>query len=631
MSQARLTIEENLPMHRHWRPVLARRRVARGDYDLVIPAARHPHVPQAIVPARLDLSGGTPWSLQFGDRYYSEEGGPGQSRHVFLGGNGLPQRWRGRESFTILETGFGLGLNFLQTWQMLRGDREAPRRLHFVSLEKHPLCAADLEVVHRRWPELAPLATQLTAAWPPLIAGLHRLHFERGRVILTLAFGDAATLLGELHAPVDALYLDGFAPSKNPELWSPAACRELARLARPGATLATWCVATQVRADLAAAGFELQTRSGYGRKREMLCGAKPGPPPARRPPERCAAVIGGGLAGTCVAERLASRGWRVALYERHAALAQEASGNRTGVLQPVLNLADAPNARFARAAFLYALRHFDHLRAVSWRPSGVLRLAADEQHATRLALIVEKCALPPKVVRTVTVEEAASLAGHAVRGGGLWFPQGGWAHPGSVCEAAVAREAERITVRFGKSVAADQLFEVPVVVDASGSLLARYGLPLAAVRGQVSYLPAARERQLDIAVTGEGFIAPVAGGGHCIGATFDHDDTDHAVRAADHTANLARLEAMLPGFARGLDARALEGRVGYRSTTPDRLPVFGEVRPGLMVATGLGARGLLWAPLAAEVLASQLEDEPLPVERSLAQAIGPRRFHSERL
>jgi tRNA 5-methylaminomethyl-2-thiouridine biosynthesis bifunctional protein len=587
-------------------------------------------LPQAIIPARVDLSSGAPWSLQFGDRYYPEEGGPGQSRHVFLGGNGLPQRWRRRETFTILETGFGLGLNFLQTWQTLRLDHEAPRRLHFVSLEKHPLNAADLELVHRRWPELASLSEQLTAVWPPLAAGLNRLHFELGRVTLTLAFGDAAALLEELQAPVDALYLDGFAPSKNPELWSQTVCRELARLARPGATLATWCVATQVRANLAAAGFELEIRSGYGRKREMLCGAKPGRPPAVRSLDRRAAVIGGGLAGTCVAERLASRGWRVALHERHAALAQEASGNRTGVLQPALNLADAPNARFARAAFLYALRHFDHLRTVSWRRSGVLRLAIDEENA-RLALIIEKLALPPELVRTVVAAEAAMLAGHEVRRGGLWFPQGAWAHPGTVCEAAVAREAERIKVQFDDSVSADHFFEVPLVVDASGSLLRRYGLPLVPVRGQVTYLPTAHERRLDIAVTGEGYIAPLSGGGHCIGATFDHDDADHSVRAADHTANLARLEAMLPGFARGLDVGTLEGRVGYRITTPDRMPVFGEVRPGIMVATGLGARGLLWAPLAAEVLASQLEDEPLPVERSLAQAIGPQRFHSELL
>ncbi|MGA9394050.1 MAG: tRNA (5-methylaminomethyl-2-thiouridine)(34)-methyltransferase MnmD, partial [Azonexus sp.] len=193
-------------------------------------------------PARLAFKpDGTPYSAAYDDIYHTAHGGPAQARHVFLGGNDLPARWQGRDRFVILETGFGLGLNFLATWQAWRDDPQCCRRLHFVSLEKHPFSSADLAIAHRAWPEFADLAATLQQLWPPLTPGTHRLRFDDDRVILTLIFGDATTRMREVDASVDAFYLDGFAPVNNPELWSLSLCKALARLAAPGATLATWC------------------------------------------------------------------------------------------------------------------------------------------------------------------------------------------------------------------------------------------------------------------------------------------------------------------------------------------------------------------------------------------------------
>lgn len=237
------------------------------------------HAP--IVPAVAAFAtDGTPYSPAFDDVYHSASGGLAQARHVFLAGNGLTgaaARWRGRDSFLILETGFGLGLNFLATWQAWRDDPARPRQLHFVSVEKHPFHATDLRLLHARWPELAPLAAQLADAWPRLVSGLHRLDFDAGRVTLTLAFGDAGVLLPRLTATADALYLDGFAPAKNPQMWSAAVVGSLAALAAPGATLASWTVLEEVMTRLAAAGFVLEKRPGFGTKRYMLAGHKPAP------------------------------------------------------------------------------------------------------------------------------------------------------------------------------------------------------------------------------------------------------------------------------------------------------------------------------------------------------------------
>jgi tRNA 5-methylaminomethyl-2-thiouridine biosynthesis bifunctional protein len=226
-----------------------------------------------LVPARVAFdAAGVPYSPEYGDVYHSADGGPEQARHVFLGGNGLPGRWRGRGAFTIVETGFGLGVNFLVTCAALLADAHAPEHLHYVSAEKHPFEKDDLAAALARYTELAPLAGELAAAWPAAVAGVHRLKLARGRVELTLLFGDAAEMLPRVDARADAFYLDGFAPARNPELWSAGILRELARLAAPGATLATWTVARAVRERLAAAGFAVEKRPGFGRKREMLAG-----------------------------------------------------------------------------------------------------------------------------------------------------------------------------------------------------------------------------------------------------------------------------------------------------------------------------------------------------------------------
>ncbi len=339
-------------------------------------------------------------------------------------------------------------------------------------------------------------------------------------------------------------------------------------------------------------------------------------------------MIGAGLAGTCIAERLASRGWSVRVIDRAAGIAQGASGNPAGVVQPVLNLADAPNARLSRAAFVYAIRRFRSMPALAWRECGVLRLARDAAQQARFARILERLGAPDDYARLVDADEAAAIAGRAVSGSGVWFAQGAWVHPASLCAANLDAHDARIERVFGRAVdaaALRALADEGLVIDASGAGIERL-LPVAEVRGQVTCLPAAPSRRLDIAVTGDGYVAPMPLGGHCAGASFGHDDVDLAPRIDDHADNLARVERMLPGFAHALDAATLDGRAGLRVTTPDRVPAFGFVRDNVAVATGLGARGLVWAPLCAEAFVSQLHDEPLPVERDLAAAIAPQRF-----
>lgn len=238
-----------------------------------------------IAPAKLSFTAdGMPYSEIYGDVYHPASGGLGQARHVFLAGNGLPQRWQQgtppRERFVIVETGFGLGLNFLATWQAWRDNPQRCDYLHFISVEKHPFAATDLATLHAAWPELAPLAAELRRQWPALVPGLHRLLLDQGRVVLDLIFGDARECLPQLTAQADAFYLDGFSPAKNPELWEAPLLGALSARAAPQATLATWSVANDVREALAANGWQLEKAQGFSGKREMLRGTRHGNAPA---------------------------------------------------------------------------------------------------------------------------------------------------------------------------------------------------------------------------------------------------------------------------------------------------------------------------------------------------------------
>jgi tRNA 5-methylaminomethyl-2-thiouridine biosynthesis bifunctional protein len=464
-------------------------------------------------------------------------------------------------------------------------------------------------------------------------------------------------MLAELDARADALFLDGFAPAKNPAMWSAALFGEIARLAAPGTTAATWSVAAPVRAGLELAGFAVGKRRGFGRKREMLAAVRPGASAGAGVWERQsrhAAVIGAGLAGAWVAHALAARGWDVELVERAPAPAREASANPVGVLRPAFNLADNANARLARTAFLRTTRlmHADPAFDGMHARTGLLHVAATPEQARRMATILRRHAFPEALVRGVDADEAARLARRPVAGPGWWIPEGGWARPQGLTLALLARHAQRIHPRFGAAVhsiahasagwqaldaAGRTLAQAPVLVLANGYEARRFGLPrmpeLVPVRGQVSFLPAAARRSLDIVVGGDGYVAPLPGGGHCIGATFEPGMAAHDVRCADHASNLARAERMLPGFTAQIEAAQLRGWAGTRTATADRLPACGALPLGpqaqddarAYLVTGLGARGLVWAPLCADVLAAALDDEPSPIERSLVAAMDPLR------
>lgn len=646
-----------------------------------------------IVPGelRLDQPGleGLPYAPAFGDVYHPRAGAFAQAQHVFLGGNGLPQRWRGRQRFVILETGFGLGNNFLATWQAWQDDPARPARLVYVSIDKHPLRPTDLARAHAT--SQAPgLAAALLAAWPPLTPDLHTLDFDDGQVRLLLAFGDIADWLPELVAEVDAFYLDGFAPAKNAAMWDTGIYRALSRLAAADASAATWSVARDVRDGLASAGFAVARRPGFGGKREISVarfvgagqsGRRPQPPPGRRsrPEARSALVIGAGVAGAAAADALAREGLAVTVLERCPAPAQETSSNLAGMFHGVVHPHDGAHAQLLRAAALRTAQRLAPLVGSQTLPgavAGLLRGGGDEP-VEALHGLIDRLGLPAGFVQALDADAASREAGLPLPRPQWHYPGGGWVNPPALVRRWLATPG--ITLHTGAAVAAlSRNAERWVAVDAHGAPLAEAevvvvagahdGLallsrwhpeaavwPLERQRGQVTTLPPTLSAglphpALPLASGGYLIALPDAlGGGLLCGATSQPDDTDRAVRPEDHRRNLARISELTgqPVDLKLADDPAVMGKVGWRLAVDDRLPLLGPVPAdaparagarrlqqsrqvprvdGLYLLCALGSRGLTLAPLLGEVLAAWICGTPVPLASSLLDAIDPARF-----
>ncbi|MDQ5849034.1 MAG: FAD-dependent 5-carboxymethylaminomethyl-2-thiouridine(34) oxidoreductase MnmC, partial [Pseudomonadota bacterium] len=472
--------------------------------------------------------------------------------------------------------------------------------------------------LHERYPELKAEATELHARWPLLVPGAHRLEF--GDVVLTLFFGDIR-ILRDLRLAADAIYLDGFSPAKNPDMWSPAVMRSVSRLAAEGATLATWSVAASVRHALEVTGFAVEKRSGFGSKREMLVARTLKGTQAKTPRQRAAVVVGAGLAGAAVCERLCARGWEVELYERHAAPAQEASGNHAGSFHPIVTPDDSIFARLTRSGFLYSLSYWEKF-SMRWDRCGVLQLARnDKEEASQRAAAT----FPSDYVQCVTREEARAHAGVPLPAPGLWFPQGGWIQPRSLVDAQLEACGSRLRRKFNSALR--QLPDAPAVVLANSAEAPKLQdiphLRMRRVRGQLSYVPAGALEAPHVVVLRGGMVLPPVEGICVVGASYDIDDSDPSLREDSHAGNLERLESILLQKAKPI---RVEGRVAFRAVTPDRLPVVGKLTEGVYGAFAYGSRGLVWAALAAEIIASELDGEPMPVEGALLNALDPRRF-----
>ncbi|MEM9758297.1 MAG: bifunctional tRNA (5-methylaminomethyl-2-thiouridine)(34)-methyltransferase MnmD/FAD-dependent 5-carboxymethylaminomethyl-2-thiouridine(34) oxidoreductase MnmC [Pseudomonadota bacterium] len=638
---------------------------------------------------------GHPHSGRYGDGYFGSEDPIAESRHVFLTGSRLPERFKThtRPRFVVAELGFGSGLNFLLTWAAHRDHAPPSQRLHYISIDRHPLRRAELERALSGHDALGPASQELLRALPPPVEGVHRRFFAGGRVLLDLIWADAQSALEELahgaEPAVDAWFLDGFAPQRNPAMWTQELLGSVASVCRDGATVATYSAAGAVRRALQQAGFDVDKRPGFARKRESLHGRLRRRPPASAPrltpwdlPETApdadaeprALVIGAGLAGAHAATALVRRGWDVTVLDT-GGIAARASGNPQGLLFNRLSHRRSALSDFSLAALLFSHHLYRGLfdqglleEGQDGALDGCLQTAPPRGDFKAAQAAVEHL---PELAEAISVATAQSRLGTTPGEGGLWHRASGWLSPPRVCRALLAlpgirleQDCGRLTLerRNGRWEASDargtRRASAPVVVVAAGvacvDFAAGRDVGLRIVRGQTTQVPAGPT--LRRSVCHHGYIAPAVDGAHCIGASFLPGDHGRDLRAAEHRSNLDALATALPEWAAylaSLDLEKLEGRAELRCVSPDYLPLAGPIprrdafkqryaelgrdarriidrrgayEPGLYLTTAMGSRGLSYAALAGELLASQIVGDPLPLPAELSRALAPARF-----
>lgn len=722
-------------------------------------------------------------SSRFDDIYYNAKAGAEESRYVFLEGNHLTERWQAlftappelphNRYFVIGETGFGTGLNFFsacELWQQQYyshanltaddSDKQTRHTLYFYSTELYPLSLAAMEKALAHYNPLPHWSAQLLTQYPDAIGGEYLLHFtidDHCDIKLVLLFGESETALSSLERyavkslernpinsldpdhfknaglKVDAWFLDGFTPSRNPSIWNSELFNLIANLSHSRTTVASFTVARPVRDELNRVGFKITKRKGFGTKREMLmadvapmfglrdsasnhqkanvhllahsmCYFRSIEPPAEK--EKTALVIGSGIAGCSIAYQLASRGYQVTLCDQSETLATGASGNDQAVLYARTAKQRAVLADFHEASFSYAKQFYaqlDNKRSTTnhqYNPTGMLKLG-EQLEQSLINLNGEMSSR-----RNVTAIEASDLAGLAIKQNAIYYPQAGQISPRVLCNQLASHpniqqvfDCKIISLsntpkssnnknKTPKRWQADSesggtFFSDNVVIcnaEAAKHFSQTQWLPLKSIRGQTTELPvSANSQSLKMTVCAKGYITPAlhtegdrvsqtkSCSTHSVGASFNLDDKQLTATLRDHLDNLNHLKACLPSdspFAKQLtdtidtalgngDVNPFNGRVGFRCVSPDYLPMAGAVVdadafkttfaslkknakqvltetcppiPGLFVNAAYGSHGFTTAPLAAEILAAQINGSPVPCSDKLRQSLSPSRF-----
>lgn len=600
-----------------------------------------------------------PMSKQFGDVYFSKDNGLLETRHVFLNGNDLTTRLadlKPFEYFCVGETGFGTGLNILalwQLWQQVRPNNHS--HLHAISVEKFPLSKDDLIRALNAWSELKPLADQLISQYPMPIAGCHRLSFPEDRFSLDLWLGDAHDVFPviEKTAPMNAWFLDGFAPSCNPDMWEENVLNNIVRLSEIGTTFASFSVAGVLKRGLKNHGISISRPRGFKHKREMLKAIwKPAEETessliqeiTQKKTEqdtetnikpRQIAVIGAGIAGLSTAWAFAQRGHQVTIYDQSAPLSG-GSGNPLALLNPKLCPVEQSGEHLMTLAWQHALNHYQKFKA--FRPIQVNQLAlknpeqllglADEYPEKILAVQDTEDQEIQTAFPSLKLLEAGAVSPHQLRDEilqhtNIHYKQAKISH----IEAAIKPQLFSDEQDLGE-------FDHVIVCTARETqrFFADYPV-LKPIRGQVSWVNnKTQPLSQNIAYSYGGYCMQLDAEHLILGASFYPGRDDAEVLAEDHVHNYELIHSVFPEYAQSLaSTETWQGRASVRAQSQDYFPLLGKMKADEEIYSfaGLGSKGFLFAPLCSEILAAHILGEACPVPSSLVKKLSVTRFQKK--
>lgn len=581
-----------------------------------------------------------PESKRHGDVYYSRDHGIEESRYVFLEQNNFPNRWSQKNNWVIAETGFGTGLNFYLCAHSFLSSTSDSATLHFISFEKYPISPEDLKTIVKQWPEYAEIANAVLTQYPKRVPGLHRIQVHP-RVTLDLYLGDVSETTpdwAQCHREtVDAWFLDGFAPSKNPDMWQQSLYQAVAHSLVASGTFTTFTATGHVRRGLQANGLQVFKTKGFGKKREMLTGRKLTLGRPQHKPSKTLAIVGSGIAAACMAQALKSYpGEIIHIYKK---LADGASGNPQAAVYPPLQAQWNPFSEFYLHAFLFAKRFYSPWQNHSVHWSGLHLKARSVDDRARQA----------KILKLEPYQQTIQPGAH-----GIALPEAGWISPVQLVHRMFEDSKNyrqehhfKTTTIENTHVSSikDNLCGVSLCCEGSSKRITvdsvvlccghqanelYFDPPIRPVRGQVTQLkwqgsPKHIHELGSEVICEKTYATPLTENTFCIGATFEKGSLSTEVQRESDTENLNQFNKMSGEHYQTQDI--VSSRASIRATTPDHFPMIGTNSTGnISMISGLGSRGFTSAPLVAETLASQILKKPLPVGSRLLSKLTIDRF-----
>lgn len=633
---------------------------------------------------------GHPYSELFDDIYYSSnntEAIPGESEfnHVFFEHNNLAARWSDRDQFIIAELGFGSGLNCVLTirqWLKHCATCDTKKTLHYIAIEKYPLSADSVTALVSRYPELKPICDEILKSYPPAIEATHCRRMFDNQVVIHYKFMDINQALDDEGLNVDAWYLDGFSPAKNPDMWASSVFEQMAINSAAGASCSTYTAAGFVRRNLEQAGFKVRKVSGHGNKREMLVASlidKPPPPlfykdkpwfaPAKKvtSTSKSITVIGAGIAGLSMAYSMVQRGWSVCIIDKHRNIAAETSANPAAIIYPRLSVNNETDTRFYIAAYCYSLYVLNKLQRkhqkAFWFDDG-LQQTFDRKRITEILYHYQFNNDFMSTAECFFRDDTKLLDDKVL----VDYKKAGVVLPGILCEVIkqecgdalklLHANADMISYDHNKWLCfseSELINEADCLVIANGNsvndLLVTLQLPVEAIRGQALILNTKKSNNIKKTINADIYFTHSIANKHYLGASYSRLNKTSKIDPNDNRSLLASLDVIYPGAFKVEDID--QSWVGLRCMSKDRVPVVGAVpdvkffneqysdihhgkcnkqypavqyQAGLYITAAHGSRGFTSSFICAEIIASQIEGQSLPVNKKTLDYLNPSRF-----